>query len=165
MGLERVLCKGSRRRDYKVSIPHGGLRTEAFKVLMELKARLSPSHPVGSEPFKVRLFVEAAKRSPSHTVGLERGWETGSQIANLQSEVTIPHGGLGTSFTHHFPSMSTSGHHPTRWAQNKYSFTEVAKSFPEAILSPSHAVGLEHGIVHLQHILVEHAGRHPTRWA
>ena len=54
----------------RVTIPRGGLGTKLGWVRAFEIAEL-PSHTVGSEPFKVRLFVEAAKRSSSHTVGLE----------------------------------------------------------------------------------------------
>jgi hypothetical protein len=72
VGSEHTYITNAYTQNYKVTIPHSGLRTSEKGKYGEGKLRLSPSHTVGLEhpefPFYFVLFAPL----PSHAVGLEQ---------------------------------------------------------------------------------------------
>ena len=146
-----------------VSIPHGGLRTSYLEYIKRAEKRSpshtvgsehsfpekylkvifkSPSHPVGSEHIISRTAWYFEPESPSHPVGLERRRVFSYKCVGF-TNVTIPHGGLGTGrLGAVFKPPKTTEEvclHPTQWARNSH-FPEV-KAYRWS--PPSHTVGLE----------------------
>jgi len=71
VGLEQRARKRFKNFD-KVTIPHGGLRTETSQTTYKTHSSvLSPSHTVGLEQYIKRAERSGKLESPSHTVGLE----------------------------------------------------------------------------------------------
>ena len=97
-----------------VTIPHGGLGTAKKRSLPSVPSPVTIPHG-GLGTQSRRWCYEGSKRSPSHTVGSERG---GLAMKHSQTTQSPSHTvGSERLYTNSLRYLLLS-HHPTRWARN-----------------------------------------------